>query len=204
MNWPYYWWNRKHGVNATLSHFAEDFIAGDHDFKIGIQYSRGSSDVDGGYFAGVAYATYTYEYYYGYPYLYEAKYEMAPYSYGARSSQVSGFLDDTWSVSDRLTFNIGLRYDHNTGSIPDYPEIEVGPAPDYEWTDSEVIVPGKPDLVKWRVFSPRIGLAFKLTPDGKTLFRANVGRYYDQMIMGNWYTPAATTPIWTSYWRYAG
>ncbi len=204
MNWPYYWWNRNHGVNATLSHFAEDFIAGDHDFKIGIQYSRGSSDVDGGYFAGVAYATYTYEYYYGYPYLYEAKYEWAPYSYGARSSRVSGFLDDTWSVSDRLTFNIGLRYDHNTGSIPDMAEIEVGPAPDYEWTKSDVIVPGIPGLVKWRVFSPRIGLAFKLTPDGKTLFRANVGRYYDQMIMGNWYTPAATTPIWTAYWRYAG
>ena len=204
VNWTWYFWPSRHAVNATLSHFAEDFIAGDHDFKIGIQYSRGRSDVDGGYITGATYAIYTYEYYEGYPYLYEAKYEMAPYSYGARSRQVSGFLDDTWSISDRLTLNIGLRYDHNKGWIPDMPEIEVGPAPDYEWTDSDVIVPGKPDLVKWRVFSPRIGFAFKLTPDGKTLFRANAGRYYDMMTMGNWYLPAPTTPIWTAYWRYAG
>jgi outer membrane receptor protein involved in Fe transport len=207
VGWPWYFWPGRHAVNATLSHFAEDFIAGDHDFKIGIQYSRGSSDVDGGYTTGATYATYTYYYYYGgysYPYPYEYKYEMAPYSYGARSNQVSGFLDDTWSISDRLTLNIGLRYDHNTGWIPDMPEIEVGPAPDYEWTDSDVIVPGKPDLVKWRVFSPRIGLAFKLTSDGKTLFRANAGRYYDQMTMGNWYLPAPTSTTWSWYWRAAG
>ncbi|NIO22287.1 MAG: TonB-dependent receptor [Candidatus Aenigmarchaeota archaeon] len=205
--WPWYFWPSRVGVNATISHFAEDFIAGDHDFKIGVQYSRGRSDVDGGYVSGATYATYTYYYYYGgyyYPYPYEYKYEMAPYSYGARSSQVSGFLDDTWSISDRLTLNLGLRYDHNTGWIPDMPEINVGPAPNYEWTDSDVIVPGKPGLVKWRVFSPRIGFAFKLTPDGKTLFRANAGRYYDMMTMGNWYLPAPTSTTWSWYWRAAG
>jgi hypothetical protein len=80
------------------------------------------------------------------------------------------------------------------------PKLEVGPAPDYEWIESDVTVPGKPDLVKFNVFSPRFGFAYKLTADGKTLLRGNIGRYYDQMIYGNWYLPSPTTPDWNMYW----
>jgi hypothetical protein len=71
-------WTAKHGVNATLSHFAEDFLAGDHDFKFGVQYAHGNVKNQGGYSGGLSYATYAYEYY-GYTYLYEYKYAWAPY-----------------------------------------------------------------------------------------------------------------------------
>ncbi len=195
--WIFYFWPERHGVNATLSHFAEDFIAGDHDFKFGVQYARGRADSKAGYSGGIVYADYTY-YYYGYPYLYKYKYEMAPYHYGAANEQVAFFIDDTWTVNDRLTFNIGLRYDHNTGWIPDQPQLAVDPVT-FDWHETGTMFPGKPDLVKWRVFSPRLGFAFKLTADGKTLLRANFGRYYDQMIYGNWELPAPGTPIWYMY-----
>jgi hypothetical protein len=194
--WPYYMWTTKHGVNVSLSHFAEDFLAGDHDFKVGVQYARGKVKNWGGYSAGLSYATYTY-YYYGYPYVYQYKYEWAPYQYGATSSHVGIFLDDTWVVSDRLTLNIGLRFDNNAADIPDTPILGVDEAGD--WYDTGVTVTGKPDIVNWTVFSPRLGLAFKLTPDGKTLFRANFGRYYDHMIYGNFYTPSPTSPTWYMY-----
>jgi hypothetical protein len=196
--WLFYFEPLKHGINASLSHFAEDFLAGDHDFKIGVQYARGRSDVKGGYSAGVVYVDYTY-YYAGVPYLYRYKYEMAPYHYGAANEQIGIFIDDTWTVSDRLTLNVGLRYDRNVGWIPDQPVIEVNPV-NYDWVDTGEIVPGRPDLVKWSVFSPRFGLAFKLTPDGKTLLRANIGRYYDQIIYGNWMLPSPTSPVWYMYW----
>lgn len=193
----FYFWPVRHGVNATLSHFAEDFLAGDHDFKFGIQYARGRADSKYGYSGGVVYADYTY-YYDGIPYLYKYKYEWAPYAYGAANEQIAFFIDDTWTVNDRLTFNIGLRYDHNTGWIPDQPELAVDPVT-FDWYETGVMFPGKPDLVKYRVFSPRLGFAFKLTADGKTLFRANVGRYYDQMIYGNWELPAPGSPPWYMY-----
>ncbi len=195
--WPFYFWPEKHGVNVTLSHFAEDFLAGDHDFKVGVQYARGKARNWGGYSAGISYATYTY-YYYDYPYEYQYKYEWAPYEYGATSTQVSVFLDDTWVVSDRLTLNIGLRFDRNIGNIPDTPILGVDAAGD--WYDTGNTVPGQSGIVKWNVFSPRVGLAFKLTPDGKTLFRANFGRYYDQMIYGNFYSPSPTSTTWYMYW----
>ncbi len=196
--WIMYYRPVKHGINATLSHFAEEFLAGDHDFKFGVQYARGKSTTKGGYNAGVVYVDYTY-YYNGVPYLYKYKYEMAPYSYGAANERISAFLDDTWTVGDSLTLNIGFRYDHNTGWIPDQPEIGVDPE-SYEWFETGVMIPGRPDLVKWRVFSPRFGLALKLTSDGKTLFRFNAGRYYDHMIYGNWQSPPPSAPTWYMYW----
>ncbi|MBN1221775.1 MAG: TonB-dependent receptor, partial [Candidatus Aminicenantes bacterium] len=196
--WIYYFWPSRNGVNATLSHFAEDFLVGDHDFKFGVQYSKGKSKSKGGYNAGIIYSNYTY-YYYGEPYLYQYKYEFAPYTYGAESNHVGVFLDDTWSVSDRLTLNVGIRYDYAKGWIPDMNELVVDPVT-YEWIETDTIVSGRPDLVKWNVFSPRFGFAFKLTSDGKTLLRANAGRYYDHMIYGNFETPSPTTPPWNLYW----
>ena len=195
-SWIYLFWPEKHQVNANLSHFAEDFLAGDHDFKIGVQYSRGHAEIQGGYNAGVSYAYYTYDYY-GTPYDYTYRYDYAPFTYGASNEQIGVFMDDTWTVSDRLTINLGLRYDYNKGWIQDLPELIVDPVT-YEWTE-RAMVPGRPDLVKWSVFSPRLGLVFKLTPDGKTLFRANFGRYYDHIIYGNWYLPSPTATTWYMY-----
>jgi len=196
--WLNYYRPAQHGVNATLSHFAEDFLGGDHDFKFGIQYAHGSATTKGGYTAGAWYLDYTY-YYDGKAYLYQYKYAMAPYSYGAANNRISGFLDDSWSVSDRLTLNIGIRYDHNTGWIPDQADIAVDPDNNYEWYETGEISPGISDLVKYRVFSPRFGLAYRLTADGKTLLRANIGRYYNHMIYGNWELPPPSAPTWYMY-----
>jgi outer membrane receptor protein involved in Fe transport len=196
-SYEYFMWSTKHGINATVSHFAEDFLTGDHDFKFGVQYAHGKVMDRYGYSAGLSYATYVYDYY-GYTYLYEYKYEWAPYQYGATSNQLGLFVDDTWSVTDWLTLNIGLRYDRNTGSIPDMPILGVNPVT-YEWYETGATVPGKSNVVDWKVFSPRIGLAFKLTKDGKTLFRANYGRYYDHLIYGNFYQPSPASTTWYMY-----
>ena len=189
--WPWYVWYHDYSGSATLSHFAENFLAGDHDFKFGVQFARNRVDNKNGYTAGVVYANYTY------PdgSLLQYKYEMAPYTYGAANQQIGFFLDDAWSVTKRLTVNIGVRYDHNTGWIPDLAVLRVDPKT-YDWLETGNKVPGKPDLVKWRTFSPRLGAAFKLTTDGKTLLRATVGRYYDKMTYGNWELPSPATPIW--------
>jgi Carboxypeptidase regulatory-like domain/TonB dependent receptor-like, beta-barrel len=193
--WSWYVWYNLLSGSATLSHFAENFIAGDHDFKLGVQFADNHADNKSGYQAGIAYATYTY------PdgSMLQYKYAMNPYAYGAANKLVGVFVDDTWKVSSRLALNIGFRYDHNTGSIPDLAVLAVDPNT-YEWHETGATVPGKPDLVKWRVFSPRFGLAYSLTADGKTLFRVNAGRYYDKMTYGNWNLPSPATPVWYMYW----
>ena len=39
-------------------------------------------------------------------------------------------------------------------------------------------LPGLGDLFTWNTVSPRLGLTWKLTEDGKTILRATAGRYY--------------------------
>ena len=48
----------------------------------------------------------------GYP-DYGFGYERQPFSYSGNSRNLGVFFDDTVRVNDRLSFNVGLRYDHN-------------------------------------------------------------------------------------------
>ncbi len=80
-------------LSVSVSTFADDFIAGDHDFKFGIQASRGESITQ----TQVAFGgTYYYHFdYYGYDYYYKAV--QAPYYYGNQQESISVFADDSWS-----------------------------------------------------------------------------------------------------------
>ncbi len=47
----YSWYDgksNKTGVNAKVSHFADSFLGGSHDFKFGVQYNKGGGDYTGG------------------------------------------------------------------------------------------------------------------------------------------------------------
>ena len=44
---------------------------------------------------------------------------MDPEEYGGVLNRISSFLDDSWSVSDRLTLNLGVRFDHTRGGFPE-------------------------------------------------------------------------------------
>lgn len=66
----------------------------------------------------------------------------------------SAYVNDTWRVNNRLTLNIGLRYDANNGTDAGGAEVVTGD--------------------RW---SPRLGLSWDLTGNGKWIFNASVGRY---------------------------
>ncbi len=36
----------------------------------------------------------------------------------ARTSVAAGFVNDNWTLNDRVTLNLGLRFDSTTGNIP--------------------------------------------------------------------------------------
>ncbi|KKM22672.1 hypothetical protein LCGC14_1622900 [marine sediment metagenome] len=184
---PWWIWDGKMDrdqVNASFSYFAEDFLGGDHEFKIGVQYTRGKSEWVGGYSGGKSYYIY-----YGYPYY---MYEYDPFMYGATSNAIGAFIDDSWTLSDRLTVNLGLRFDHNDGSIPSWFVYD-------GWEKTSERVPGVDNIVDMNNFAPRLGLAFQLTSDRKTLLKASYGRYYDANHHDNWSYPGPAVSDWTAY-----
>ncbi len=158
-------------VSAKVSYFAENFIAGDHEFKIGVQYTRAKDIWAGSYSGG--------KYYYdwgGEPYL---LYTLEPSHYGGLNENLGVFFDDSWLLGNRLSINLGLRFDNMRGSIPPMPYMQ-------GWEDLPEEHPGIKNMLVWRLLSPRIGFAYTLTSDKKTILKAHYGRYYDNMFSGNY------------------
>lgn len=185
-------------VSASVSHFADDWLAGDHDFKFGIQASRGEAATQVATSAtGTYYYHYTYEYdYYGtiYPYEYYYKVEGLPYFYGQDQESYSAFVDDSWHVTDRLTLNLGVRYDHHDGIIPAFPRLDGNGDPTGE------TIPGVDPVFTWNNISPRIGFAYAAGAEQHTVIRGSFGVYYDGNVGGNWNYPPPGHPGLVAYW----
>jgi len=194
-------------VNASLSHFADDFIKGNHEFKVGVQFARGSSTGIYSYSGGAVY--YDYDAYNAWPGWYPyAAYFQNPYNYGSSVIKVGAFVDDAWSITDRLTLNLGLRFDHQDGNILDVEEI------DAQRNETGNKIKGIDNVLVWNDISPRLGIVYQLTADKKTTLRANYGHYYEGMTLMtfyrmtqsaqvvdaylyNWDTEAYDIPFWT-------
>jgi hypothetical protein len=183
--WPWKYEVGRDQVNASVSYFAEDFLAGDHDFKAGVQYNRGMSTSYGGFPGGIAYYDYG-GYYYN-------LYKQDVFYYGGVVNALGIFVDDTWKISKRLTANLGLRFDHNKASIPAFPVMN-------GWNKTSEMNSAIDNLITFSSLSPRVGLAFQLTDDRKTVLKANYGRYYDKMVMSNWNYPGPNVTDWS--WFY--
>ncbi|MBI4443140.1 MAG: TonB-dependent receptor [Acidobacteria bacterium] len=103
---------------------------------------------------------------------------------GFRQSIFGGYLQDDFRVNQRLTLNLGVRYEaisnpsEVNGRITTLPNI---------FQDSTYTV-GKKffDNPSMTNFAPRVGLAMDLFGNGKTAIRAGWGIYYEN-IMHNYY-----------------
>jgi outer membrane receptor protein involved in Fe transport len=184
LSWPWFYEVTRNQVNATLTHYADDFLAGDHEFKAGVQFNRGTSDTYGGYSAG--------KYYYdwdGYPYY---LYVQDTNRYGGTVVNTGVFIDDSWKIGDRLTVNLGLRYDHHQASIPAFPLMS-------NFKETGQTGKSVDDLFTWNSLAPRVGIAYQLTADQKTLFKASYGRYYVYPYIANWEWPGVNAPTKYTY-----
>jgi outer membrane receptor protein involved in Fe transport len=195
LHWPWTYDTTSDRITASISHYADDWVAGDHDFKFGIQASKGDaitlvqSSATGYYYTN--YGTY---YYYGYAYPYYYKVRGLPYYYGNEQDAVGVFADDSWRIGDNFTLNLGLRYDYHKGILPSFPRLN----PD--GTPSGEVIPGADPAFTWKNWSPRIGFAWDVGGNNKTVIRGSLGVYYDGNVGGNWNAPAIDTPGLQAYW----
>jgi len=176
----------RQGATVKVSHFADEFLGGSHDFRFGVQAFRGGVDQALFGYNDLIY-TYTYTDSDGMSRQVAYGYDYQPYSYGGTATGVGAFLDDTFRVSDRLTLNLGLRYDHNRARIPELPLI------DQEGNPTGESIPSR-SLYTWDVLAPRVGFNLKLTRDGRTALRAHYGRYYRAITAGEYGANIGVSP----------
>ncbi|MEM1245286.1 MAG: TonB-dependent receptor [Acidobacteriota bacterium] len=187
---PYLFDLSREQVDVTLTSHADDFLSGDHELKFGISYGEGAGDtITGGGVNGRYFYRYEYTYeYYGYEYSTPYYYRVTarPYHYGADTDTLSAFVDDSWQVNDKLTINVGVRYDRTTSDIPDFPRLNL------DWTETGEIIPGQRDAVDWETVSPRLGFALQI--GDSSVLRGFYGKFFDANVTGNWYAPPPDAP----------
>jgi len=182
---PYLGKHSRLQAHANVSYFAEDFLGGDHEFKFGVQFNRGEHHQICDYSGDKVYYDYL-----GQPYI---MYYHKANRYGGQVDTVGIFIDDSWEIGSRLTLNIGFRYDDTRG---DYTEENVW----INWRETDEKLPGIPDLVVWKNFSPRIGLVYQITSDKKTIMKAHYGRYIEFLSAGTFNAPGPYNADWYAYY----
>jgi hypothetical protein len=90
---------------------------------------------------------------------------------------IAAFVQDSWRIHPRLTMNYGLRYDITLTQRFDA-ATDLNRAAEAAFN----VVEGMPR--DYNNFSPRLGLAWDLQGNGKTLIRAGYGLSYDQPSLG--------------------
>lgn len=138
-------------TNITLSHNADNFLKGNHDFKFGVEWER-SNAVDKNYFNGGMF----YYDYYGAQY---SRYVVSGNITDDNTSnhRTSAFVVDNWNFTDGITLNLGLRWDHNRGV-----------------TDLGTVFKTDP-------IAPRFGVAWSLKQKYPTVLKLHYGDYYEAL-----------------------
>lgn len=175
------WWykadRKRFQANASISNYAEDFIAGDHDFKFGTEFEYGwarSRYGLTGYVEGIGSNVYIYDWH-GYLYAYQ----YTGYDFNTSYTRNEWFVQDAWSVSNNLTINLGARYSMMRGSVKGKSGVQYS-------TNS---------------IAPRLGFAWDIFGDHTTVLKGHWGRFTEAMYTGvhDRLNPIEAFGAW-SYW----
>jgi hypothetical protein len=171
-------------TNASLTHYAEDFITGNHDFKFGVEIERSTCRSRLGYTGTggplgdhLYYVDYwSYNQYYGYNTGNYLAYQYEGYDFDAPYTRLEGFAQDSWQITPRININAGIRYSQN-------------------WGQAE----GKGTVWKSHRIAPRIGFTFDIFGDKTTIFKAHYGQFTEGMFAAY---HERLTKSWSDYISY--
>ena len=183
---------------------------GNHSISMGGDFVHNATPPTGpSYYLGIP------QFHFNNPYdaAYDSPYQESGLQYNLATGAPSGFTlafaqntfdffaEDDWKVTPRLTINYGIRYD-NFGNL--YPlKTYVSAGAKVPWTmysiqlpqsgsfqeqiESSYLTPTSHALahdLNWN-FGPRVGFAYGLQGNGKSVLRGGIGLYHDWFNMGN-------------------
>jgi hypothetical protein len=178
--------NSRLQFDNTVS-YAMQALGGDHLFKSGVQFARlyfeSRYDVQNNMYLLYSNARAT---------------SVREYNTPTTSKNIDRvlglFVQDAWSVGRKLTLNLGLRFDHNTGELPDQSN------PQRQFVGPQTLSSSTP--ISQNLFVWRTGLSFDPLSDGHTAIKASYSRYglqvgIDRVMNVNPFSSSFQTCPWT-------
>jgi hypothetical protein len=156
---------RRKQVHGAMTLFVDNKLGGNHQLKIGgeVQHETGRTRWKSYYADNVVHL----------------------FNNGAAQSVRLGLPVDSWSglrnyglfVNDsysrgRLTLNVGIRFDRYRAFLPEQER------PSSRFSPQADTFPAVDSVITFNHLAPRIGAIFDLSGDGRTVVKANFGRYY--------------------------
>lgn len=174
---------------VDANYYKENLMGGDHEFKFGFEYKSSSVGSTSIYGNG--------------QYIYDSGQTTAggALTHGylkallnldgtVKAPRTSFYVTDTYR-KDKLTLNLGLRFDSQTGTNE---PTTIGSVPGFEDVISPIEYAGSDPGITFNDLSPRIGATYDITGDGKTVIRGSYARYYDPYYgaIASWTNPTFT------------
>jgi len=206
--WNSYMYRQSRQASVRMSRFMDGFLGGDHEIGLGIEYQRGLDD-----YTMNRPNPLNVDYYNGSPYYYRGLYGLAgPHpTFGdgrvsfpicgpdkgdtfvkASGDRLSAYLQDSFTLKNRLTINFGVRLDHYNGSMPPTEKGKTGGFA-YE-VGQEALLPvfgfnpydsmsteAWDNAMGWTALSPRIGFTYDLFGNNQTALKVAYSRYTEAL-----------------------
>jgi hypothetical protein len=114
-----------------------------------------------------------------------------PINQPARGINYNGFLNDKWELGNRLTLNLGIRFDHDHAYVPPLVKVqgEFGGAGSFPRIEGNT----------FNNWSPRLAAAYDVTGDGKTVAKLT---YADYQGAGPSAAPYSLAGVTTTTYRF--
>ncbi len=154
-----------------VARFSTSYVTGSHNFKVGYHHEFGPAERGSEYNQDISYRFRN-----GLP----DRITLRPgqVTFENLNADLGIYVQDQWTV-DRLTLNLGLRFDYLNASIP----AQTIPAGFGDGRDDGQVwlpdrnfaaVSGAPE---WKDLNPRLGVAYDLFGSAQTVLKASLGRY---------------------------
>ncbi len=163
-----------HDFVVDTNYYKDGFWGGDHEFKFGFEYKTAKLNTFSSYGNGI-YIVDQFQTTPRGPLTSGVLYAIHSIDGHQQVDRASAYFSDTYR-RDRLTLNLGFRFDRQSGkNLPS----TVAAVPGFESFVGPFVFDGNDPGLQFNDLSPRIGVSYDLTGDGKTVVRGNVARYYD-------------------------